>query len=147
MGALTRRQTVAALIAVGGAAAMAGVGFLADDREELVRTIIRRSVGDFKMADDHFEALIEDLEEPHDKGRVRFALYHMVAITDPDTLLRLAPSRMSESYQKYERRVVTAFLTRTDYLKINPRTDAVTFVGGEACTSPFARIAEPEQTI
>ena len=139
MFALTRRQSITALVAAGGTAALAGFGFLTDHRDNLVRTIIRRSVGPFKMADDQFEALMDDLEEPYDRGRAKFALYRVVAATDPDTLLKLAPARLSESFQKYERRVVTAFITRTDYLKIRPENDEVTFIGGEACTSPVAR--------
>lgn len=143
MPVLTRRQTLAGIAATGGVVALGGgIGLLQDHRAALVRDILRRSVGDFRMADDHFAALLDDIDEPFAPSRLRLAFYRAATFTGPDEqLMGLAPARIAADFEQYERRVVTAFMTRTDYLAVDPTAQPVRFIGGSACVNPFARLA------
>lgn len=111
-----------------------------DHRADLVRDIIRRAFGDFRMADDQFALLLADIDKPFAPSRQRLAFYRAANLTSPDRVKALAPANIGREFEEYERRVVTAFATRTDHLA-NPKTQPVRFVGDAACASPFARFA------
>lgn len=140
MPELTRRQIFAG-IAVSGAVIAGGgsIGLMQDHRAELVRDILRRSVGDFRMADDQFAALLDEIDQPFAPSRQRLAFYRAATVAGPAPLREWGPQRIGREFEEYERRVVTTFVTRTDYLAADPMTQTVRFVGGEACASPFAR--------
>jgi hypothetical protein len=140
MPALTRRQTLAGIAATGGVAAVGG-GILwpQDHRGEVVRGILHRSFGKFRMDDGQFAALLEDIEEPFAPSHRRHAFYRAANALAPDRALALAPGRIGEEFDQYERRTVTAFMVRTDFLAIDPATQNVRYLGTDACTSPFAR--------
>jgi len=137
---LTRRQTIAGIAATGGVAALGGgVAMVHDHRPDLVRSILNRSLGDFRMADDQFAALLAEIDKPFAPSSQRIAFYRAAAATGRNGLIGLVPARIGEEFEEYERRVVTTFMTRTDFLAINPLREEVRFVGGDTCTSPFAR--------
>lgn len=136
---ITRRQSIAGLLG-GGAVGIVGLGFLAGREGDLIDSILRRSVGPYRMEKDQFDAFVADLDTPRFPATpARFALYRAVTVTDPDTLLRLPPASFGEKYFWYERRVVTNFLTRTDFLTTGA-TGTVIFNEGTACLNPFAKI-------
>lgn len=141
MRSLTRRQSIAALAGGGLAIGTVGVGLLASDETGLVRSILQRSVGRFNMPEAQFSAFVSDLGSGDgwaDSGR--FTLFRTISSTDPDMMLSHGPAKVRDRFHSYERAVVTNFLTRTDYLKIDPRKENVSFVGDTgACNSPFAR--------
>lgn len=139
MPRLTRRQSIAAVIG-GGVVGLAGLGILGGRETGLIDSILRRAVGPYRMADDQFAAFVADLATPQGAAaRAKFALYRAVSATDPDTLLRLAPASIGDKYAMYERRVVTNFLTRTDYLTVGS-TGTTTFISEAACRNPFAKL-------
>lgn len=140
MPALTRRQTLAGIAATGGIAAVGGgILWQQDHRGEVVRGILRRNFGDFRMNDVQFAALLEDIEEPFAPSHRRHAFYRAANAPGFDRALALAPGRIEEEFGEYERRTVTAFMLRTDFLAIDPATQSVRYLGTDACTSPFAR--------
>lgn len=141
MPALTRRQTIAGIAATGGLVVVGGgAGLLAqDNRTALARSIIERSFGPFRMADDQFAALIADVEGTYPPSRKRYAFYRAATMAVPERALAYAPGGLGEDLAQYERRVVSAFMTRTDFLSRRDEQAKLSFVGGEACTSPFAR--------
>lgn len=145
MVSLTRRQSIFAIAAVGSSVAFAGVGFLISKESSIVESIIRRRVGDFQMDDEQLTALVDHLRSTlGTPGQAKTLFYRMVTATDPDTLLRWAPGRAADPFHDYERRVVTAFITRTNYLKRASPTEAITFIASDACTSPFAKFKMSE---
>lgn len=142
MPSLTRRQALAGIAAAGGVAAIGGgLTMLPDHRAGLARDILHRSVGNFRMADDQFAALLDEIDKPFAPSQQRLAFYRAANAAGSDRVLGLVPARIGEEFAEYERRVVTAFITRTDYLAVDPAVQEVRFVGGEACASPFARFA------
>lgn len=140
MAFLTRRQTLAGIAATGGIAVVGGgIGMALDHRGSLVREILHRSIGDFRMADDDFAALLQDIDKPFAPSRQRLAFYRAVMVGGSDRVPELVPHRIAEEFQQYERRVVTAFMIQTDYLALDPGAKQVRFIGDSACHSPFAR--------
>lgn len=140
MPELTRRQifagiAVSALVIAGGGT----IGIMQDHRAELVRDILRRTVGDFRMADDQFAAMLDDIDQPFAPSRPRLAFYRATSVAGPEPLREWGPQRIGREFEEYERRVVTVFVTRTDYLSADPAMQNVRFIGGDACSSPFAR--------
>lgn len=140
MRKLTRRQSIAALAGGGVAMGALGIGLYASDEPGLVRSILGRAVGPFDMQEGDFSAFVADLDSEWgwtaDAG---FALFRLASAADPDVLLSYSPSAFRGLFEKYERKVVTNFLTRTDYLQIDPRTRKVSFIGDAGCRSPYAR--------
>ncbi|MBY0345219.1 MAG: hypothetical protein K2Q29_15315 [Sphingomonadales bacterium] len=140
MPALTRRQTMTGIAAAGLLAGIGGgVGLLQDHRLHLVRGILHRSFGEFRMADDQFTALLSAIDETFAPSAQRLAFYRAAALAGDGRLTDWAPGRIGEEFAEYERRAVTAFMTRTDYLAIDPARQMVSFVDQNACASPFAR--------
>jgi hypothetical protein len=138
MPPITRRTSIAALVGT-GVIGLSGLHLLGRERG-LIDSILRRSVGRYRMEDDQFQAFVADLTRPEDANPARLALYRVLSATHPDTLLRFAPASIGERHAVYERRVVTHFLTRTDFLAVSPGKP-VTFNGEAACRSPFANFA------
>lgn len=139
MAHITRRQSIAALV-LGGGVAAAGLGLIVGGEEALVASIVRRVVGPYKMSGREFGAFMRDLDTPvGSAARVKFALYRTFSATEPDTLLRFAPTGIKDGFSTYERRVVTNFLTRTDYLAVG-KDKEVTFNGEAGCRNPFAKL-------
>ncbi|WP_325284193.1 hypothetical protein, partial [Sphingomonas sp.] len=106
---------------------------------DLVRSILNRVVGPFQMSDDDFTAFFDNLAEngsPVD--RAKFTVYRAVAAIGADEFPR-EPTRLGERVDVYERKVVTQFITHTDYARIDPQSDPVSFIGTNSCSSPFAR--------
>lgn len=138
---LTRRQSIAALAGGGLAVGTAGAGLLASDEAGLVQSILHRAVGRFDMPEAQFSAFVSDLgsgREWADSGR--FALFRAISATGPDAVLPGGPEKLRDRFETYERTVVTNFLTRTDYAKIDPRKEKVSFIGDAGgCSSPYAR--------
>lgn len=91
------------------------------------------------MADDHFAALLDEIDRPFAPSRQRLAFYRAATVAGPDPLTEWGPQRIGREFEEYERRVVTTFVTQTDYLSADPVAQNVRFIGGEACASPFAR--------
>ncbi|MEZ0497952.1 hypothetical protein [Sphingomonas sp. IW22] len=138
MPGLTRRQSIVALAGSGLAAGAFGFGLYGDE-QGLVRAILDRVIGPFRMSDDDFTAFFDDLSaDSSPVDRAKFTVYRAVSAIGTDELPG-EPMRLSERVEVYERKVVTQFITRTDYARIDPRTDPVSFIGANPCSSPFAQ--------
>ena len=138
MQGLTRRATIAALLGSGAAVGALAVGLRINDEEGYVRSIVERVVGPFKMADDQYAAFVDDLEIGQGwRNNARLGSFILLSVAG-GALVPYAPGDIGNKYQQFERRVVTTFLTRTDYLQIDPATQEVSFVGANGCSNPFA---------
>lgn len=134
---LTRRQSLAALVAGGAAAAWYGFGVAADEGN-LFRHIIDRSVGPFSMNASQFDEFMSDFHNTYGgQNKAKLAGFRVFSATGA-VGSRLAPMAVQDRYASFERKVVTHFLTRTDYLKVK-RGEEASFVADAGCTSPFAR--------
>lgn len=138
MVAITRRQGLAALVAGGAAAAWFGWGVAADEGA-LIRRIIERSVGPFTMNPSQFDEFLYDFHDTYGgQNRIKVAAFRMLSAAGGSGA-RLVPVEVQDRHAGFERKVVTHFLTRTDYLKSDETAREVSFVPDIGCSSPFAR--------
>ena len=138
MRSFTRRQTIAALLGGSAVAGALTVGIRFSDERHFVRAMVERGVGPFRMEDTQFVAFVEDLhfgDEWRDKARL--GAFTLLSVSG-GALVPHAPGDLGGKYERLERLVVTNFLTRTDYLQIDNKAQAVTFVGDNGCSNPFA---------
>ena len=138
MHGLTRRQTIAALLGGSAAVGALAMGVRISDEGSFVRSVVERVVGPFRMEETQLAAFLDDLrigDGWRDKARV--GAFAMLSVSG-GALVPHAPGGIGEKHQRFERRVVTNFLTRTDYLQIDPTAQAVSFVGESGCSNPFA---------
>lgn len=134
---LTRRQSMAALIAGGTAAAWYGFGVAANEGN-LIRHILDRSVGSFLMNASQFDGFMSDFHHTYGgQNKAKLAGFRLFSATGA-VGSRLAPMAVQDRYASFERKVITHFLTRTDFLKVK-RGGETNFVADIGCTSPFAR--------
>lgn len=138
MARLTRRQSLAALIGGGAAVSVLGAGMFGGEAN-LVRSILSRVIGPFTMSDVDLSSFIADLETKRGTAsEAKFALFRALSLSGPENMLPYAPAGLRDRFESYERQVVTNFMTRTDYVQIDPKTQHVSFVGDASCHSPFA---------
>ncbi len=138
MPALTRRQTIAALLGGGAAVGALAMGMHLSDRGNFIRSTVERVVGPFRMEDAQFAAFVDDLRIGDGwRDKARTGAFTLLSVSG-GALAPYAPGDMGGKHQRFERQVLTNFLTRTDYLQIDPTTQAVSFVGDNACSNPFA---------
>lgn len=138
MHGLTRRQTIAGLLGGSAVVGALAVGVRLSDGDRFVRSVVERVVGPFRMEETQFVAFVDDLrigESWRDKARV--GAFNVLSVSG-GALAPHAPGDMGGKHQRFERQVVTNFLTRTDYLQIDPTAQAVSFVGESGCSNPFA---------
>ncbi len=140
MRMFTRRQSIATLVGGGVAAGALGLGLHVSDKADLIRLILGRVVGPFEMHVGDFSAFVADLNTGQGwAGGAKVAIFRAILSAGPDTLLSHIPWILRERFDMYERKVVTNFLTRTDYVQVDPREKNISFVGDAGCSSPFAR--------
>src|SRR5688572_9216019 len=122
MRMFTRRQSIAALVGGGLAAGGLSLGFHVSDKADLIRSILGRAVGPFEMHNADFSAFVAELDtEQGWAGGAKVAMFRAILSAGPETLLSHSPSGLRERFEMYERKVVTNFLTRTNYLQVDPR--------------------------
>jgi hypothetical protein len=138
MPGLTRRQSIATLAIGGGAVGLAGI--VMEDDARFIRSVLTRAFGKFRMADDQFSAFVVDFRhDDRDRPTGALAVMHGLSSVGVDRLPGQSFELMQDA-RAYERRVVTHFVTRTDYTMIDPGADMVNFTGKSGgCVSPFAR--------
>jgi len=137
-----RRRTLLAGLGVG---ALGIVGFagleMTSSETELVRSILDRLVGPFNMRKPQFDSFVSDLDTYRGRaGDLKMSGYRALSSGYLQWAPDVVPDRIGDEYDRYERKVLTNFLVRTDYLQLgNPQTDFVTMIGEAPCRSPFAQ--------
>ncbi|WP_334656830.1 hypothetical protein [Sphingomonas panaciterrae] len=135
----TRRQSFAVLAGGGAVIGAAGVGAFGAE-PDFARSILHRVIGDFQMPEQEFARFVSDLQSA--TGTVARAKRTMLRAAAAQDLAPVPnrPFRLAEKLEEYERKVVTNFVTRTNYLRIDSRTEQVAFLGqSDSCISPFAK--------
>ena len=137
---LTRRQTIAGL--VGGAAVVGagGVTLAAFDGNDLLRQMLTRLVGPFRMKDEDFAHFRSEIERRQGlPGRAKTSLYAMADRVGGRAMIDHAPAGSAREYGDLEREVLAEFVTRTDYLKHVGQDVELSYFGRGPCSSPYAR--------
>lgn len=135
---ITRRQGLAGLGAGAAVAAWFGWGVAADEGV-LIRRIIERSVGPFTMDAPRFQDFLYDFRDTYGRqNRLKVAAFQALPGAGASAE-RLVPAKVQDLKAAFERKVVTHFLTRTDYLRITNPSQGINLVLEIGCSSPFAR--------
>lgn len=137
------RRTVLAGTAV-GMLAVAGGGAVAvgsSGREELVRSVLGRLIGPFRMADADFGRMVAALDDK--AGFPRGYKLHLVAALEragwSAQAMAAAPAGVRDDFEQLERQILTEFVIRTSFLRSEkPGEEPVTYLGPQPCSSPFA---------
>lgn len=137
------RRTILAAGAV-GALAVAGGGAIAigaSGREELVRSVLRRLVGPFVMADADFGRMVAAIDKR--TGFPQGYKLHLVSSLEragwSAEAMAAAPAGIRGDFEMLERSILTEFVTKTTFLQgETPGTEPVTYLGPQPCSSPFA---------
>lgn len=142
MAKVTRRQIIVGAT-VTGAILLAGGGVVVaeDHRSELPREIIIKSVGHLNMPDDQFAPMLDEIYRPFQPSMQRLAFYRSVLTAGPIALNQIKSHRIGDEFEKLQRRVLTEFYTKTDYLSTYDSSGPVSYLGANACSSPFANFA------
>jgi hypothetical protein len=130
-----------------GVAAVAGAGalkFALADPAIHVEQALRRLFGPFNMAPGDLAQFADDFNGMLAVKNISTTKVRVVAVAEAVDLITLAkrfgPETISDGAEKYDRELVTGFLTTTDFLKLkDPTVDRITYQGfSEACGNPFA---------
>ncbi|ABQ71008.1 hypothetical protein Swit_4671 [Rhizorhabdus wittichii RW1] len=143
MTVIATRRTVLAAGAV-GALAVAGGGAIAigaSGREQLVRSVLRRLVGPFVMADADFGRMVAAIDRG--TGFPQGYKLRLVSALErsgwADAAMAGAPAGIRDDFERLERSILTEFVTRTTFLQgETPGKAPVTYLGPQPCSSPFA---------
>ncbi|WP_033922628.1 hypothetical protein [Sphingomonas sp. 37zxx] len=137
---VSRRAVFIGTVA-GAGLIVAGGGALALYRsDDLIRSVLTRSVGPFEMAAAEYAAFKAHFLETRNIDQAQAAGYlgaEMFGVLR--TVANDAPAVVGSKFDTFERMLVTYFLTRTTFLQNTKPTDPVTFLGPQSCFNPFAR--------
>ncbi|WCT73974.1 hypothetical protein PQ455_01700 [Sphingomonas naphthae] len=137
---LSRRQTIAGLV---GGAVVAGTGAVtlaAFDESDLLRAMLHRLVGPFRMKDEDFAAFRAGIERRHGfPGTAKTSLYALAEAAGARPLIDRGPAGPRREMADLERVVLAEFVTHTDYLKQAGRDVDLTYLGRGPCSSPYAK--------
>jgi hypothetical protein len=138
----TRRNVLAAgavgalIVAGGGAVAIGSSG-----REELVRSVLGRLIGPFRMADGDFGKMVAAIDRK--AGFPQGYKLHLVSALEragwSSEAMAGAPAGVRDDFEMLERQILTEFVIRTSFLQGDgPGKEPVTYLGQVPCSSPFA---------
>lgn len=119
-----------------GLAAAGSVAFVYEDSYTFIPGLLQRLVGDFHMARQHEQQFVEALAR-HYGARKLAALIGLYKIR---SATGLGTTYTNAKLDRFERMLVTDFLTATDYLgKQHEPNPKVSFIGYRLpCRNPFA---------
>ena len=138
MVAITRREGLAGLAAGGVAAAWFGWRAAADE-SALIRRVIERSVGPFAMDEPQFLDFLDDFHDTYGgQNKFKVAAFRVLSSTGMPAE-HLLPLKVQDMKTTLERKVVTHFLTRTNYLQRENPSQMIELAADVGCSSPFAR--------
>jgi hypothetical protein len=129
---LTRRTVLAGL----GVSALSATGLATFETASSEAGLVRSN-----MRQPDFEAFVLDLDTYRGSaGSLKMAAYRMLSSDETQWASGLVSERIGEGYERYERKVLTNFLVKTDYLRLaDPEAEFASMIGDGPCQSPFAR--------
>lgn len=146
---LSRRSTFTLIAggALGGAALATGVGVMhvALDDEDLVKAVLERHFGPFTMDSAEVAAFFSDFLEleywrfPPEKLAMIYGAAERFNLAE--TLHQALPGARGDILEDFERHLVAAFLSQTDFSFRADISEPVKYLGAGACINPFAQFA------
>lgn len=134
------RRTILVGFATVAVAAGAGVMSLSDRGH--IRRTLKRLVGPFKMSDEDFNAFVADFRAAEQAPSYLKAsvLRSLELIGMGPTISKSGVSKLADHQIEFERSLLTAFVTRTDYTFFeHPEAETITYLGSmTVCLNPFA---------
>jgi hypothetical protein len=133
------RRTAIAGGAAGIAVAAAGATIVLPSQIDFARLLLGRAIGAFDMPDKELALLLEAFHRQRELAYgLKADLWGVATRLGARALL---PRSHREALEDQQRRLLAFFMLSTDYLDPE-RKGAVAYLDrGEACTSPFARLA------
>jgi hypothetical protein len=139
---MSRRALIGGTIAALGAAGTGVAAIVSVDDEALIRATLHRLIGRFDISDKDMASFVRDFcSSDWNLGRWKPYVLRAGALTGMTTAI--AEPVMSDDLERFERKLLTAFVMSTDYLQAGHKMGSpLQYCGlAEACVSPFAEFS------
>lgn len=136
---MNRRQFLALSAAGVTVAALGSAAFFHEDENQFVMGLIRQYIGDFRMEREQKKRFVEDVTARY--GDLKTAM--LIGLHNVRDHTGAGIDYTDERVDWFERRVISEFITSTDYVRkqgeANPQ---LTYFGIHTpCTNPYARFS------
>ena len=142
VASMSRRALIGGTIAVLGAAGTGVAAVAGVDDAALIRATLHRLIGAFDISDGDMASFVRDFSaQDWNLGRWKPYLLRAGALTGMTPAL--VEPVMHDDVERFERKLLTAFMMSTDYFQAGHRPeDPLRYCGlAEGCVSPFAEFA------
>jgi hypothetical protein len=135
------RRTFLASAAIGltfaGGGAIASIG-----DHQLVRATLQRMLGELHISDAELK-LFTDAFKANWQGLKGYQgqLAKLMEFSGLASIQNYGPAMLSDTIERYERRLLTDFLLWTDYLDTGAKGNQTAFLGSAGCQNPFANFS------
>lgn len=136
---MNRRQFLAFSAAGLGVAALGSAALVYEDREDFVIRLVRQYIGDFQMDPEQQQRFVSDVTARYgDVSTAALIGFHRIR-----DYTGLGIGYTDQRVDWFERRVVSEFITSTDYLrKQNEANPTVSYFGVDTpCINPYAQFS------
>jgi hypothetical protein len=119
-----------------GTLVLSGIGLTYSSKENFLQERLYKMLGDFDISDSDFKRFNEHFRSFISENR--YDRYHTMIQLEKFTFNgNIDPLKINERIDKWDRRLVTQFITSTDYLE--RQGEKVRFIGAYLpCRNPFA---------
>ncbi|MDQ8727651.1 hypothetical protein [Bradyrhizobium sp. LHD-71] len=136
---LSRRKFI--LAATGGVVAL-GAGAIVSwpDRLDSIRARLEHMLGKVPITTTELGLFAEAFErswQPYGSKIMLVDTIDLAGLTN--SAISIGPAPLATYIERYERKLLAEFVTRTDYYDAVAAGREVTFVPGDACQNPFAK--------
>lgn len=141
-----RRTVLLSATGIVGALAIGGGAGARLTDQSFIRDTLHRLVGPFRMEEAEFEAFAEAFRESaYVFGSARATPVRAAeAIGGAPLVERFAPPGVAARMERFERELLTSFVTTTDFLATRDDPDApVHYLGAIGCANPYADLTPP----
>ena len=144
MPKLSRRHLLTGAAAVSVGAVAGAIGLSQVPSSELGRATLRRLAGPFLMADAEFDRFFSDfMTAAGAPGGLKAGVLRVAEAIPGGPRLLAKATGASESYEGFERALLTGFVTQTTFLQRETPTTPISYLGASgACSSPYARFED-----
>ncbi|UAW99183.1 twin-arginine translocation signal domain-containing protein [Halopseudomonas nanhaiensis] len=136
---MNRRQFLTLSAAGVTVAALGSAAWLYEDEQDYVLGLVRQYIGDFRMEQAQRKRFVDDVTARY--GDLKTAM--LVGLHKVRDHTGAGIDYTDERVEWFERRIVTEFITSTDYVrKQGENNPTLTYLGIHTpCTNPFARFS------
>ncbi|SDR84941.1 Tat (twin-arginine translocation) pathway signal sequence [Halopseudomonas xinjiangensis] len=136
---MNRRQFLALSAAGVTVAALGSAALVYEDKDDFVMRLVREYVGDFRMEPEQQRRFVDDVT-------ARYGDLNSAALIGFYRIRDYTGAGIEYTDQRvdwFERRIVTEFITSTDYVRKQAEANpALTYFGIDTpCTNPYARFS------